>query len=140
VILLDTNVVSELMREKPASKVLAWAGALRREDCFTSSITEAEIFHGIGLLPAGQRRRKVEAAAEEMFAEDFSGRVLPFDSMAARGYARLVCDTRRRGTPMSQFDAQIAAIAQAAGATLATRNVKDFRNCELSVIDPWLDA
>ena len=136
-IILDTNVVSELMKAKPSQAVLAWIAHGDSSGYCTTSITQAEILHGVKLLPAGRRRRAIESAAEAMFATDFAGRVLPFDSPAARSYAELVSDRRRRGRPISQFDAQIASIARVAGATLATRNVRDFEHCGIGVVDPW---
>ena len=136
-IVLDTNVVSELMRPSPAASVLGWVAAQAARSLYTTSITEAEIFHGILLLPAGRRRQALEAAAESMFDQDFRGRVLPFSSEAARPYARMAAARQRMGRPISQFDAQIAAIAYSAGADLATRNVADYDRCGIRVINPW---
>ena len=136
-IVLDTNVVSELMKAKPSPAVLAWIARGDSSGYCTTSITQAEILHGVMLLPASRRRRAIESAAEAMFATDFAGRILAFDSSAARSYAELVSDRRRRARPISQFDAQIAAIARVAGATLATRNVRDFEHCGIGVVDPW---
>ncbi len=136
-IILDTNVVSELMKAKPSQSVLAWIARGDSSGYCTTSITQAEILHGVMLLPAGRRRRAIESAAEAMFATDFAGRILSFDSPAARSYAELVSDRRRRGRPISQFDAQIASIARVAGATLATHNVRDFEHCGIGVVDPW---
>jgi predicted nucleic acid-binding protein len=89
------------------------------------------------LLPAGRRRAAIEAAAAAMFEEDFAGRILPFGSDAGLPYARIAADRRKSGHPISQFDAQIAAIARVAGATIATRNVADFAGCGVKVVDPW---
>ena len=137
-IILDTNVVSELMRPEPSDAVLHWVGARRSSSLYTTSLTQAEILHGVRLLPAGKRRNAVEAAAEAMFHHDFAGRVLPFGSDAARAYARIAAERRRIGRPISQFDAQIAAIADATGAELATRNTADFERCGIKLIDPWV--
>jgi predicted nucleic acid-binding protein len=104
---------------------------------YTTSITQAEILHGILLLPAGKRRNRLEEAANTMFAEDFVGRIAPFDTDAARFYARIAAERHRRGRSISQFDAQIAAIARSTGATLATRNVADFDHCGIDVVNPW---
>jgi predicted nucleic acid-binding protein len=136
-IVLDTNVLSELMRAEPADAVMRWVAAQTATSLYTTSITQAEILHGIMLLPAGKRRSAFGAAAEAMFAEDFSGRILPFDSDAARSYARIAAARQRSGNPISHFDGQIAAIAQSAGAAVATRNVKDFDRCGVAVVDPW---
>ena len=136
-ILLDTNVVSELMKPDPAEAVTRWIGGASAASLYTTSITQAEIFHGILLLPAGRRRRAIEAAATTMFLEDFPGRVLPFDENAATPYAQIATQRRRAGHPISHFDAQIAAIARSNGAILATRNVSDFDGCAVEIINPW---
>ena len=136
-IILDTNVVSELMRPRPADPVIRWVGAQPATSLYTTTITEAEILHGVMLLPKGKRRSALEAAAEAMFAEDFAGRILAFGTEAARAYARIAAARRRAGLPISGFDGQIAAIVAATGARLATRNVSDFEGCNLDVIDPW---
>jgi hypothetical protein len=137
VILLDTNVLSELMRREPAPAVVHWVGEQSAANLYTTSITQAEILHGIMLLPPGRRRRAFETAAEEMFKEDFGGRILPFGSEAAEPYARIAADRRRAGRPISHFDAQIAAIARCNGASIATRNTADFDGCGVKVLNPW---
>lgn len=136
-IVLDTNVVSELMKAAPSGKVVRWVSAQPSTSLFTTSITRAEILYGIMLLPPGRRRTAFEAAAEAMFTDDFGGRLLAFGSDAAQPYARIAAERRRGGRPISQFDAQIAAIARSAGATIATRNVSDYDGCGIDVIDPW---
>lgn len=136
-IILDTNVVSELMKPKPAASVASWLAAQPATTVFTTSITQAEILHGVVLLPAGRRRAEIEAAAESMFREDFDGRILGFGTDAALPYALIASERRRAGRPISQFDAQIAAIAYSAKAVLATRNVADFKGCGLKLLDPW---
>ena len=136
-ILLDTNVLSELMRPAPVATVMRWMAVQPATSLYTTSITQAEILHGILLLPSGRRRTAIAAAAEAMFNEDFGGRILPFGSDAARPYALIAADRRRAGHPISHFDAQIAAIARSAGAAIATRNVTDFDGCGVPVIDPW---
>jgi len=137
VIILDTNVLSELMKPAPAESVVRWMAAQPATSLYTTSITQAEIFHGIMLLPSGRRRNAFEAAAEAMFNEDFAGRILPFGSDAARPYARIAAERRRAGRPISHFDAQIAAIARSTGAAIATRNVADYAGCGVKVINPW---
>lgn len=136
-IIIDTNVLSELMKPAPVGSVVKWVADQPATRLFTTSITQAEILHGIMLLPSGRRRNAFEAAAMAMFEEDFSGRVLPFGSDAARPYAQIAVARRRAGRPISQFDAQIAAIARAMGADVATRNVEDFERCGVKVINPW---
>jgi toxin FitB len=136
-IVLDTNVLSELMKPRPAAGVVRWIGAHSAASLFTTSITQAEILHGVMLLPAGRRRSVLETAAEAMFREEFAGRVLPFGTAAAPRYARIAAERHRAGRPISHFDAQIAAIAHSTGAAVATRNVADFDLCGIKVIDPW---
>jgi len=137
VIVLDTNVLSELMRPVPTERVVRWVAAQPATSLYTTSITQAEILHGILLLPRGRRRTTLQAAAEAMFNEDFDGRVLPFGSQSAVIYASIAVERRRAGRPISQFDAQIAAISRSAGAAIATRNVSDYEGCGVTVINPW---
>jgi toxin FitB len=137
VILLDTNVLSELMRPRPSRVVVTWVGAQPPSSLYVTSITQAEILYGVLLLPAGRRRAAIEAAAVAMFESEFAGRLLPFGSEAAVSYARIAADRRRAGRPVSHFDAQIAAIAAVTGATVATRNTGDFEGCGVELIDPW---
>lgn len=136
-IVLDTNILSELMKAEPAERVMLWVMEHPNMSLYTTSVTQAEILHGIQLLPAGRRRRAFEVAAEAMFNEEFRGRVLAFDSDAARPYARITAHRRHAGRPISQFDAQIAAIAHVTGAAVATRNVADFEGCGIRLVNPW---
>ena len=136
-IILDTNVVSELMKPVPAASVVRWAAAQPASGLYTTSITQAEILHGIMLLSPGRRRKAFETAAEAMFREDFAGRILAFSSDAAGPYAGIAAERRRVGRPISHFDAQIAAIALCNGAAIATRNVADFEGCGVKGINPW---
>ena len=136
-IIIDTNVLSELMRPKPSPRLIEWVAKQPVTELFTTSITEAEIFYGMELLPKSKRREGLLAAAEAMFAEDFAGRIFGFDSDAARVFSKIAAHRRALGSPISHADAQIAAIAQVRGAKLATRNVADFENCHLDVVDPW---
>lgn len=137
-VLLDTNVLSELMRPQPAAAVLAWFERQAGGRYCVSAITRAEILLGIALLPAGKRRDALAMAAEQMFAEDFAGNCLPFDEACASEYAVLVAARTRKGLPVSTEDGQIAAIALAHGLPLASRNGKDFAGIEgLEIIDPW---
>ena len=139
-IVLDTNVISELMRAKPHPAVLAWVAAQPRARLYTTSINQTEILYGIAMLPAGRRRTTLAAAAEAMFAEDLAGRVLPYDSAAAARYAEIVVARRRVGNPIEAFDALIAATALTAGAGIATRDTGGFDGCGLTLIDPWVSA
>jgi predicted nucleic acid-binding protein len=136
-IILDTNVLSELMKPAPSARVVRWVGAQPTSSLFVTSVTQAEILYGIALMPAGRRRTAVNAAAVGMFGSDFEGRILGFGSDAAQVYAEIVAGRRRGGRPISHLDAQIAAIARCAGAAIATRNVVDFERCGVKNIDPW---
>ena len=135
--LLDTNVLSELLRSQPAPAVLAWFSEQPPESLFVSAVTQAEMMLGARLLPPGKRRTALESALSAMFDEDFAGRILPFDTGAVPAYVEIVGARRSLGRPIAQFDAQIAAIARQAGAKLATRNVTDFERCGVALIDPW---
>ena len=138
-IVLDTNVISELMRDSPHPEVLAWIDDQLTSAMFVTAITEAEIRTGIALLPAGKRRRGLTAAAERTFGALFSERVLAFDSEAARAYADIASGRRVAGRPISQADCQIAAIAKSQRASVATRDVHDFEGCGVDVLNPWTD-
>ena len=136
-ILLDTNVLSELVRPNPAPNVINWLAAQSPSAIFTTTITQAEIFYGLRLLPEGRRRLELTAAISLIFDQDLTGRVLPFDRDAAISFADLAAERRHAGNPICQLDAQIAAIARAHGATLATRNTRDFSGCGIALLDPW---
>jgi predicted nucleic acid-binding protein len=136
-ILLDTNVLSELMRREPAPAVLQWIDQQRRYDLCVSAVTRAEIELGIALVPSGRRKQALQAAAAQMFAE-FSGRCLAFDERAAVFYAEVVAKRVQMGRPISVEDAQIAAMALASRSALATRDTQDFAGIEgLSLVDPF---
>ncbi len=137
--LLDTNVLSELMRERPDVCVLNWFAQNTQSAMQTSTITQAEILTGIALLPAGKRRTALAVAAEQMFEHDFAKRCLAFDGAAAKNYALILAARARQGQPISTEDAQIAAIALASGFVVVTRNTKDFENIDgLAMTNPWL--
>lgn len=139
VLVLDTNVISELMRPGPAPTVTTWLALQTPTDVFLTAVTEAELRYGVALIPDGRRRRALERVVDGIISEDFRGRVLPFDSQVAPAYARIVSERRAAGRPISQLDAQIAAIAFTHAATLATRNVRDFEGCNLELVDPWTE-
>ena len=136
-ILLDTNVVSELMRPNPDPGVEAWLAKQVAVNVFLSVISEAELRYGAAILPVGQRRDRLTAEIEGMLCQDFAGRILPFDSEGARAYAVIAADRRAAGLPIHHDDCQIAAIARSRGAAIATRNVGDFEGCGIDVINPW---
>jgi predicted nucleic acid-binding protein len=137
-ILLDTNVVSELMRPAPEPKVLEWLDAQPAADVWICAVTVGEIRLGLALLPDGQRKERLAGLAKAMFQEDFSGSCLSYDALAAAEYAGIVATRTRLGRPISVEDAQIAAIARSGGLTLATRSTKDFSDIEeLPLVNPW---
>ena len=137
-IVLDTNVVSECMRPAPQGRVI---GRLALQPCsglFTTTVVEGEILYGIRVLPDGARRDALLLAVRAIFAEDFAGRVLSFDRDAADVYAEIAAVRKKAGKPISQFDAMIAAVVRSRGACLATRNTRDFVDCGIELVDPWL--
>ncbi|SHN48213.1 type II toxin-antitoxin system VapC family toxin [Cryptosporangium aurantiacum] len=136
-IILDTNVVSELMRGTPEPSVIAWLGQQRSAELFTTAVTLAEVRYGIARLPDGRRKDDLAQAADEVFSA-FPEQVLPFDAAAAATYADVVTDRDKAGQPIDGFDAQIAAICRSRNATLATRNTKDFHQTGVELVDPWL--
>jgi predicted nucleic acid-binding protein len=136
-IVLDTNVVSEVMRVIPDSSVHEWYRRVPRSSLFVTAITEAEILSGIAVLPAGNRRSQLTARVLETFQKSFAGRIFAFDSESAPHYAEIVSGRRRLGRPISPLDAQIAAIARGKGMAVATRNIRDFAKCGVDLIDPW---
>jgi len=136
-IILDTNVFSEMMRESPAPNVVFWLRQQRADSIFITAITVAEILAGIALLPEGRRRSDLANGAWRMFNEEFVRRTLPFERTAAEAYASILAGRARIGKPMPELDAQIAAIASAHQMKVATRNVRDFVDCGIEIIDPW---
>jgi hypothetical protein len=137
VILLDTNVLSELIRREPNEGVVGWLDSLDASEVATTAITAAELLYGAARLPRGRRKQRLSQAIDELIEEDFDGRVEPFDVTAAAHYAALVSDRDALGRPISVADAQIAAIARKLRATLATRNTDDFKNTGVDLVDPW---
>lgn len=136
-IILDTNVLSELLRPAPELRVEAWIAAREGADlCFTT-VGEAELLYGLALLPPGRRRDALADAIEDMLADDFRGRILPFDRPAALAYATIAATRRSIGRPVGHIDCQIAAIAQTHGAAIATRDTADFGGCGIEVLNPW---
>ena len=135
-IIVDTNVVSELMRLSPDTRVRDWVNARAPGELYTTAVTVAEIRYGLERLPDGRRKESLLATATEVFAA-FSEFIQPFDADAAAWYATIVAGRDRLGLPIDGFDAQIAAICRTRGAALATRNAKDFRETGIDVIDPW---
>lgn len=136
-IVLDTNVLSELTRPAPNANVMAWMEAQAAETLFTTAISRGEMLYGAHILPPSRRRDTLLAAVRAIFSEDMAGRVLPYDEAAADAYAEISARRRTVGRPSSQPDLMIAGIARAVEAALATRNTKDFEDCGIGLIDPW---
>jgi len=136
-ILLDTNVLSELMRAKPDPKVLAWVDAQPASRLMICSITVAEILYGIARMPDGKRKRGLLDIASAMFDEDFAGNILPFDANAAVNYAEIAAESEARGRVVDMADAQIAAIGRLHDAVIATRNIRHFESLGVALVDPW---
>ncbi|MFP4619290.1 MAG: type II toxin-antitoxin system VapC family toxin [Spirochaetaceae bacterium] len=136
-ILLDTNVLSELMRPQPNEAVVGWVDSLQKGKVGVTSISVGEILYGIESLAKGKRKHGLLEAASAMFDEDFAGRVYPFDGPAAIEYAHILNTREKIGRPISMPDAQIASICRVIGSALATRNIKDFENTGIELIDPW---
>jgi predicted nucleic acid-binding protein len=137
VIILDTNVLSALMRKAPDASVVAWLDRQPTESVWITSITLFEARLGLTLLPTGRRRRVLETAFGRLLEEDLDNRVLDFDSTAAAEAALLAAERQKAGRPVDMRDTQIAGIALARHATLATRNVRHFRDLKVPVVDPW---
>jgi toxin FitB len=136
-IVVDTNIISETMRLQPEPQVEEWMDSQNTRELFVTSITLAELLAGIAVLPLGKRKAGLESALKLIVAKGFAGRVLPFDERAAEQYAQVIAKSRRIGRTMGIADAQIAAICLANNARLATRNVRDFHDLDLDVINPW---
>ena len=135
--LLDTNVVSELIRRSPNPTVTTWVSRLPLADLFFSAIGEAELRYGAAILPAGRRRDTLVVRIEAMLADAFGDRVLPFDREAARTYGNIAALRRSAGRPVAPMDCQMAAIAASRGMAVATRNVRDFEDMGIEIVDPW---
>ena len=139
-IVLDTPIVSELMRDQPRADVLEWLDEQPARALFVTAVTEAEVLTGIAILPEGRRKHTLADAVARAFGELLGGRVLPFDSAAAQAYSEIAAARRAAGRPISQSDGQIAAIARSRSMTIATRNVRDFEDIGIDLINPWTSA
>jgi len=139
-IVLDTNVVSELMRPAPDMKVLAWVDAQMTQDLWLCSVVVAELAYGVGRMPTGRRKQQLAEALAITLEQDFAGRVLTFDLASALDCASLLAVREQAGRPVAWADAQIAATCLAHGATLATRNTQHFEGLGVSLINPWSSA
>lgn len=136
-IVLDTNVLSELIRPQPDPKVVAWLLGLPRSQLFTTAISLGEMLYGVRVLPEGQRKQRLLQEVQAIFVTDMAERVLPYDGGAADAHAAFAAARRAQGRLVGMADAMIAGIAQSRGAALATRNVRDFEGCGIMLVDPW---
>jgi predicted nucleic acid-binding protein len=136
-IVLDTNVLSALMRREADTAVVAWLDLQPPESVWTTAVTVFEIHFGLGLLAPGRRRRQLEDAFSRVVDEDFQGRILPFDHEAAMEAESLGVQRRAVGKPVDFRDIEIAGIVSARRATLATRNARHFQDLRIELVDPW---
>lgn len=136
-ILLDTNVLSEVMKPRPEPAVWAWIDSHEPEDLWTCTIVVAEVLSGVDLMPAGHRQDQLRERAEQMFSKLLVDHILTFDQLAARVYGAVLLKRKSIGRPIDEMDALIAATALANGATLATRNIADFEDCGIQLVNPW---
>ncbi len=137
-IVLDTNVLSELLKPHPEPAVIDWMRAVAHREPRTTSITRAELLFEARILPERKRRRTLETAIDSLLTDLFPSGVLPFDDRAADTFADIAASRRAAGRPIGDLDAQIASIARATNATVATRNAPDFELCGIDLDDPWL--
>lgn len=136
-IVLDTNVISELARDHPEPRVVGWVDEQDSAELVISVVTAAEVRAGVALLPAGRRRQRIHRVMETLVTETFAGYLLPFDGEASREYAEVLVRRRRAGNPISALDAVQAAICRQHDAVLATRNVDDFAHTGVDIVNPW---
>ena len=136
-IILDTNILSELLRAAPEPRVKLWLDVQDKSEIRITAVNEAELLYGVAIMPEGKRRRALAEAMKKMLQEDFRARILPFVSSAAKEYAAVAAEQHRAGRVVNRFDCQIAAIARVQGAAVATRNSRDFEGCGIEVINPW---
>lgn len=136
-VILDTNVVAEMMKPWPSPAVASWLNSQESPTLFLTTITVGEIGYGLRVMPQDQRRLQLEQGFERVLAEAFAGRVLAFDEEAARHYGEVMGRRKEIGRPLSVLDGQIASIARARGWAVATRNVRDFVECGVEIINPF---
>lgn len=136
-ILLDTNIVSAVMAPSPPPEVLNWLGAQQTSDLYLATISIAEIGYGLALLPEGRRRRSLHERFEIFVAQAFEQRILAFDEEAAQLYGEVMGHRKHLGRPLSSLDGQIASIARAHHQMIATRNVRDFEECGIDLVNPF---
>lgn len=136
-ILLDTNVISELVRQAPDPAVVAYLRTLAPDGVFTAAICEAESRYGLARMPAGHGRDQLVARIDDLFASGFQEQVVPFDGACAAIYGEIRASREAAGKPIAVEDAMVAATARAHGAALATRNIGDFVECGTIIVNPW---
>ena len=136
-IILDTNVVSELMRSDADAQVMAWVDRHPGDQVFITAVTAAELLYGVTRLPDGRRKQVLVTKVRDLIVEDFDDQVLPFSSDSAHHYAEIIASRERSGKPISMADAQIAAICRQYDLALGTRNTKDFADTGIRVLNPW---
>lgn len=136
-IIVDTNVVAEVMRASPSPAVIAWFNVQDSASLFLTAISVGEIRYGIRIMPKGQRRQTIEQGFDQILATAFAGRILAFDEHAAAHYGEVMAHRKELGRPLSVADGQIAALASLHGFAVATRNVRDFLDCGIELINPF---
>ncbi|MCY4229392.1 MAG: type II toxin-antitoxin system VapC family toxin [Alphaproteobacteria bacterium] len=139
-LVFDTNVLSELMQPAPNTGIVSWVAKRATSSLHLTTISEAELHYGLAIMPPGRRRDGLAQGLERMLRTGFANRILPFDSTAASAYAEIAATRRAMGRPMPEADCQIAAIARSRDMAVVTRNVRDFADAGIDVIDPWTDA
>ena len=139
-IIVDTNVISEIMRERPSETLLAWLNGQNAALLFVTTVTIGEVLYGLGIMPDGRRLDRLRATFEGYLRRGFGGRILAYDEGAARAYADIMVRRRRAGRPLDIADGQIAAIARVHGYAVATRNMRDFEGVGLNLVNPFQEA
>jgi predicted nucleic acid-binding protein len=137
-LIIDTNVISEMMKSSPSPQVVSWFSSQKTEDLFITTITIAEISYGIQSLPNGHKRDVLHETFKNVIEETFKYRILSFDTVAAHAYRKIAANRKKIGKPLSVLDGQIAAIARAFKASIVSRNVRDFVECGLTLINPFI--
>lgn len=138
-LIIDTNVVSEMMRPEPSRRVIGWLSRQTASDVHMTALTVAEISYGLETMPNGRRQRDLDARFRQVLESGFSGRILAFDAATGLVYGKIMAARRDEGRPMSVVDGQIAAIAKVNAAVLATRNVTDYVGCDIALVNPFED-
>lgn len=137
---LDTNVISESFRPQPDPRVVAWMGAAMPSKVFVTAPSKAELLVGLAYMPDGRRKAEFGLVIGAFFDHWLKTAILPFGTLEAESYAEIVAHRRRVGRPVTEFDAQIAAIAKTRGFAVVTRNVADFEHCGIEIVNPWVGA